>query len=374
MKPLSYAQVRLAGCRVALVDLLRRWVAYVVVGVLILGCAGSHALSAMAGLASWSVAPLFQSAQQPWWIAAAATLVHAGLGCVAIWGLRPMLWSPTWRDSENALPIPAAMRRRADGLVVLFALLPLYGVYAAGSAVWLVRAPDWLVAVRGEALTMLGASLLLSLCGGMFVLHRTRLAHDGPAVLRESGRTDRVIRPQDAYARVPAAKALVLLPLLHGPARRSGKLMMGSTAAMLACIPAMWWWPAGGAWWLAAFATLAVGLTTRLHVVVKVDFAELHEACTPLPIAARSLLWARRALSMLPLGVALTVLVVAMLAGVRGDLNPLVLASYATWAWFGCAMLVVTAGPGWYMSSSIRVSLWLLVLVVLLALASEVLK
>ena len=87
---LSYGQVRLAWCRMALVNLIRRWGIYVLVGLLVLGGAGSSAVAAMTAFAAWSVLPLFQSALQPIGQAFLMTFGYALVGGMVVWGLSPI--------------------------------------------------------------------------------------------------------------------------------------------------------------------------------------------------------------------------------------------------------------------------------------------
>lgn len=371
----SYSQIRLAWCRTALISLMRRWGIYVLVGLLVLGGAGSSALAAITALAAWSVLPLFQAAQQSIGQAFVLTLVYALVGGMLVWGLSPVLWPRAWAEAERALPIVEREQRRSDLTVVLLGLTPLFAVYFVGTAIWLVKAPAWFRPVRSWAMMMLFASMALSLTLGVAVLwwRRGLPATSTPVWTGRKGR--RRVASSTRRQTLSIAMALVPLPLWRGPAQRCGRFLLVSLLALLACEAALMAWPLYASWWLAAFAALAQALTTRLNVLVVTELGALHGACAALPVSNRWLQVARRTVAMAPLLTGLALLPTA-LAYSPVALQTTVWMAYLVALPLGNMALVAASGAQPKVQRSedaaARVSWWLVVLVLSLALASEV--
>jgi len=359
--------MRLRWCRGALVDLLRRWATYLVVGVMVLGSSGNGALAAMSGLAAWSVFPLFRATAQSFAVLAAIAALHSCAGAVVVWGLRPLLWPRQWLEAEAALPIDPRDRLRSDIAVTGFALVPLFCVYAAGAMVWRTQSPPWM---RGEwvaALAALVVSTGLSLLWGVLIVRHLR--HRPRSLARTKAST-----PSADASRVSTLRALVVAPLLRGPARRSARMLMLGSAVLLGIGGVLWRWPAGASWWLAAFAALSLVVSTRLNVLVTDELAPLHQHAACLPVSLHALLRARRWLALLPQLVGQVAL--CMLASRSGHgLRPAVLIADMLALFAGSAAQVVftTQVDGHRATDPAhRVSYWLFTLVLGVVLATEV--
>ena len=359
--------MRLLWCRGALVDLLRRWAAYLVVGVMVLGSSGNGALAAMSGMAAWSVFPLFRATTHSFAVLAAVAVLHSCAGAVVVWGLRPLLWPRQWVEAEAALPIDPKDRLRSDVAVTGFALAPLWCAYAAGALVWRAQSPPWM---RGEWLAALVALLVstgLSLLWGVLVVRHLR---HRPRSLARS----KTFTPSADASRVTVLRALIVAPLLRGPARRSVRMLMLGTAVLLGLSAALWRWPAGASWWLAAFAVLSLVVSTRLNVLVTDELAPLHQHAACLPVSLQALLRARRWVALLPQLVGQVVLCMLVSRSGQG-LRPAVFIADMLALFAGSAAQVVftTQVDGHRATDPAhRVSYWLFTLVLGVALATEV--
>lgn len=371
---LSYTRVRLGWCLAALIGQLRRWGIYLGVGVVVLGGTGNGAVAAMSGLTAWSVLPLIRVSQEPFGWTPLVAAAHSLAGALVVWGLRPLLWSRAWNEAERALPIAPAQRRLSDLLVVTLGLAPLFGAYVAGTVVWIGKSPAWMQggwASWASFFVGLLMSMTLSVAwGGLILSSMRRPLRSGPA--------GRLLRTASAPARrgLSPFSAVVVLPLLRGPADRAGRLLLASVVALLLVDAALWRWPGLAAWWLAAFAALALVLTTRLNSVVTSDITPLHLACTPLALAPATLLRARRVVALLPQFVGQAMLLVALVP-VRHAVRPAVLVAYMLAAIAGAIHQVVTTTAIEGLREhdpAHRVSIWLFTLVLLVALASEVIR
>jgi hypothetical protein len=200
-------------------------------------------------------------------------------------------------------------------------LLPWAGLQAAGAATWLVVVrPAWLQAHRVPALLLLLSSLALAWAGGVTGLRWWRQAGAGLPRWRAAGQARQVARssrpeatslpgstqrvtaaPKLVVARLPWRRALLVLPLLRGPARRSGHLWLLAVLVLLLPALGLWIWPAGGGWWLAAYATLAAAASARLNRLTQEQLAPLLQAAPSLPLSARRLEAARQGLAWWPL-------------------------------------------------------------------------
>lgn len=369
---LSYRQIRLAWCRKALQSLVRRWGIYLLVGGIVLGGAGSSALDAMTALAAWCVLPLLQAAQQSNGQAFGMSIAYALAGAALAWGLSPVLWPRSWAEAERALPVTQRERQLSDLTVTALGLTPLFTVYLAGFAIWTVKSPPWFGAVRETALAMLALSMGLSLILGMAILGWRR---SGPLAASASLRHRAVAQTAASRQVCSATMALLVLPLWRGPARRSGRFFQLSLATLLAVDVCLIAWPHHASWWLAVFAALAQTLTTRLNVLASAELGLLHAACVALPVAPSWLRRARQAIALLPLAVGSACLL-ALLLNQTGALHASVLAVYVLAVLTGNSALLIAAATSSKeqaeTSPAARVSWWLLVLVVQLALASEV--
>ena len=388
---LDYPALRQRWCRLALLAFVRRWGVYGLVLMAVVGAGSNSPLDSVAALAAWVVLPLFQAAARPgwaaWWllpVVAAQSLLAGGV----VWAMRPLLWPAPWAAAERALPIPPALQRRSDLTVVAWALLPLLLLYGLGAATWLAHRPAWLMPWRGQALLGLGLLGLGSLGVGLVTLQwwrRPPARHPAQPVMppaaacaspgcsshpsRTAAGHSGAATGQVAGSSVPACGLLWVLwltPLWRGPARRTGQaLLLGSALLQGLALGVHLAAPALAGWWLAAFALAGLLVSTRVNSLSRREFAALLAACTPLPLAPTALQHQRVALAMLPLLCGLL-----LLAGLLpwGQTRPLLALAFLL-ANTLVALLEVTSTPA---DAAAKASRWLLSLVVLVALASEV--
>lgn len=357
----SYHRMRLRWCAAALRELLRRWAVYIVAGLAMLGAFSAGAVDSVSAAAAWSVLPLFRAAAQPWWQGLATSLAHGLVGAGVAWALRPVLWPRSWREQEAALPIAARVRLASDLVVTALGLLPLWAVHAAGSAVWLARAPVWLDGKHALALAWVLASAALSLALGTAAVQALRR----PDRIWRRMRTDAATRGSGLHTRKVFA-TLLWWPLLRGPAARAGRLMPAAALALmlLAAAPLQW---GHGSWWLAGFGLAGLAATARLHALLRLDLAPLHAACVQLPIPPRRLSLGRRLLALLPAVAGLLALPWVWRLG-AAPLRPGLAGFY---------LAAALAGHGWLVATDPeraeeQVGRWLFTLVLLTAIASEV--
>jgi hypothetical protein len=171
------------------------------------------------------------------------------------------------------------------------------------------------------------------------------------------------------------AMALVVLPMVRGSAQRSGRFLIFGLFALLMVVLGIAVWPAYLSWWLAAFAALAQIVLTRLNVLVAADLGPLHEECVNFPIRPSFLLLARRAAVMTPLILGQIVLSAVVFLAALPVRAPVFIA-YLLASMLGVMGLVIAAStrsvPGVREDPAARVAWWLLILVISVALASEV--
>ncbi len=372
---LSYGQIRLAWCRAALLRLLRRWGIYLTVGVLVLGGAGSSALAAMSALAAASVLPLLHAAQQGPLTALPITLAYALAGGGLVWGLAPLLWPRAWAEVERALPIAPGDQRLSDLAAVLLGLTPLFAVYLAGAAIWWAKSPPWLLAVWARALGLLISAMALSVALGVAILWRRRSLSVSATSQRSAGESARGSALTTGPRLWVATLALVWLPLRRGRAHRSARFLGASLLILWACASFLARWPLHAPWWLAAFALLAQAFSTRLSSLVNRELEPLHDACAALPLSALWLSRSRQIVALAPLLSGLPALGLA-LAWSSLVVQPEVLCAYAAVMLGGNLALNATAARNSASplkeDAAARVSWWLVVVVMQIALASEV--
>ncbi len=366
---LAYHPVRLAWCRAALRGLIRRWGIYLLVGMLILGGSGAHALAAMSGLVAWSVLPLLHATQQSFQQTLLMGLIYALIGGALHWALSPLLWPRTWDEAERALPIAVAERRSSDLIMTLLGLTPLFLVYLAGVAVWWVQSPAWIAPLWATALCLLLASMGLSVALGVALLGRRRslsMRTASARARRVAGAVPSGLQPRST------TMTLVLVPLWRGPAQRCGRWCVLSTLSLFslaACVAA---WPQWTSWWLAAVATLGQATCSRLNGLIATELGGLHDACAALPVRPAWLRRARLLLALTPLLIG-QALLLGILVNSGMSLQSGALAAYLTVMLLGNAALNAAAGhPPRPEEAQARVSWWLLILVATIALASEV--
>lgn len=375
LTPLTYEHVRLRWCHAELLRFMKRWGVYIVIGLTVLGSSGS----AMAGMLALAISPLFRATTQPLGVALLTTLAHSLLGGAVILALRPLLWSRAWAEAESALPLSRVALRRSDLQVTLLALTPLAAVYGAGATTWIASGASWITPARALALSMLAMSLVGSVVWGMLVLHvarrpPTRIARR--IAKRCKPESPQVHRPHPSATilQTPCRSAiwmLLALPLVRGPALRVGRLGMVGLAMTMAVCVSMARWPDMVGWSLAGHAVLGLSITTRLCDLINKEMAPLHDACASLPIKPAHLLRARQALALLPQTLAL-IFLFATGWWMRADLYAAPLVGYLTVNWVFNSLVVLKTLKRDEKKASNDAALWLLMLVIILAFASEV--
>ncbi len=363
---LGYHAMRLRWCRTALAAFLRRWAVYLVVAAAAFGAGANSPLDIIVAAATVTVLPIYRAAQNPLWLLPAVALQSA-LGAGLIWAMRSWLWAATWRDAERALPIDAKALLSSDLRVVIAGLLPLWLPYAIGAVSLHGRRGAWALGTLGLGIAAVGSVAL-----GVALLRAMRR----PLAVGAGRRTTGLV-----IAGKPLAQAALPMhpigwwrvvcwwPLWRGPARRGGIVGWGGCALLCVPIAAAMRWPAAGSWGLAAFAALALLITTRLNRLLRDELAVLIDSLVPLPIAPASVQRAIPALALAP-AIAATVVLTLFVCGLwpPAEVRYGVLIAYTIACGIGCAAEVLLV-PTDDVSKSGR---WLFSLVLMIALASEV--
>lgn len=293
---MTYAQARWAGVRIALQPWLRR----VCVGMLLALAAASGGggdprtlLHALAAAAAWSVMPLHAAG-------GLAPLLQAGLCALLLRLLQPLLQPVVWLDLERSLPLAPAPLKRTDLLLALLALSPLLLLQAAGLAV--LAQPGLLGA------WLLGSGLGLAVAVRAMAVRRRPLVVDGPAARA-------AVAGSGEPRRLSPIWALLVLPLLRGPLRRSALLLVAQ-GLLLAALPWLLLSPLPATALAMAWVALAWLGLQRSHAMLDSELEGLLAALPPLPLALP--IWRRRGrlLALAPLLLALPSLLLALaLAG-----------------------------------------------------------
>ena len=446
--PLSYANVRLRWCRVAMLAFVRRWGVYFLVGATVFGAGSNNPLQSAGALAAWSVVPLFQAAALPGWrgggLLLAVIVAQSALGGAMVWALRTLLWPARWGAPERALPITHRERLISDATVVALGLLPLGVVYAVGATVWLLQGPAWLMPHWVLALASLWLLILGSLLAGLGAMQWVRLigapgqrgapwrgwlsgsaaSRSKPLAVPEQHHANQrahgpahgpahesvhapAHEPAQGLARwpVPLCPAWVLsaLPLWRGPARRTGRLMLLGSLVLLGVALAWCLGPATpggdfggqrsawfGGWCLAGFALLSLLVSTRVNTLSRAELLPLVAACAVLPLSPKRLCRQRAALALLPCGLGVLGLLAMMLTLPPGVVRGPVAAAFLLACLAASTMEVLSAGMGAATGAAVgdvagaamavglatdagnQASRWLLSLVMMVALATEV--
>lgn len=366
-----YAAIRLRWSLQVLLAFMHRWGVYIVVGGMILSGSASGASAALKGLAAGSVLLVFRSVEQPVWLALLICWAHSLAGTACVVALRPILWNRRWVEIERALPIPPTALHSADALMVILALVPILGVYGTGGWSWLSERPAWLVGQQGCGLGYLAFSIAASVLQGTAVLalwRRSSLRLSGEQrAVHQPGAPARVSWPRrnGHFEPLSALLAVTGLVMFRAPHQRIGWWWVGGTVAGTACVAGMLAWPIGLSWWLGALSAVGFLSTTRLYSLAESDLRPMHERCAPLPIEGSTLLRTRRLLALTPVLVALV-----FMLGASGCLpaRPAVLALYGVTDLVGNVLQVVREVE----DPVTRISRWLLTLVILFAIGSEV--
>lgn len=359
----SYHGVRWRWCRAAVLALIKRWVAFVVVVMAVIGAELTYVLGALA----WAVLPLLQAVARGWLQGLLAMLLYGLLGGLLLLALRPLLLPRHWFEAERALPLAAGTLRRSDMRVVAWALLPLALIYAVSCGIWLHGSPAWLQPVRGRAFAMVPASLALSWWLGVAVLQWPRRQKLASAVRTAAPAAE--MRPVKA---LPWWWALWLLAMWRGPAWQLGLVTALGTAALLLCVAGVASMPGWASWWLAAFAAAALLLATRVRALQRQIWPRWQPAMAALPVSERQLRRVEQVLSLMPICLALTPLIAVLALGPFTP-RPVVLALYLGACLIGPWLQTLQREARADDDPATRAAYWFITLVLMLALASEVL-
>ncbi len=346
-----YTSLRLAYCRGAVRSFQRRLFASIVVCLAVAGIGGP-------ALVAGVVLPLYWALAHGAWIWAALA-GYAVAGGMLVAAIRPLLWNPQWAQAERALPIRARDTLESDIQVVLLAFLPVVALFAGGTAVVAMEAPEMFWPVWPAAIAaMCGALLGAALIGVALLQCLRRMSPIRDAQGRRAGAAD------EAVAEVSWAAALVWTPLARGPARRTRRALALNTLMLL--IPCFGTALASSdpAWWVAGYSLLSLVAVSRCSAIARQEFGALLPASFALPIDLAAL---RR----VPPAIALVPGLFTMVA-----LLPILLASSARHALVSTYATVTVAG--WAVEAFIipsdpaaKAARWLVTLALGVALASE---
>jgi hypothetical protein len=353
--------MRLRWCRLALVALIKRWGGYAVVLAASVGAGSNDPVDAIGALAAWLVLPLFKAALAPlWWLPVVG--VYALLGGLLAWALRSVLWPQRWALAERALPVQPAQRLRSDALVVALGLSPLLALYALGALTWARHHPAWLASAWWPAMVGLVVVGLGSVAAGVAVLQALRRPPRWRAVPPAAS-----VLARRGPGHLGIVGALWVLPLWRGPARRTGVgLVLGTATLVGQGLALPMWAPSALGWCLAIWSLSLLVVASQLQALSRLEFSPLMVACAVLPLSPAALSRQRAALALVPAGLGLLALAALLpWAQLRGAVA---LAYLVT---CGGAALAEVLGLGGHSES--KAARWLVSLVLMVALASEVL-
>ncbi len=365
---LNYHAMRMRWSKGVLLALIRRWRGYLLTGGVVLCASANGAYAALASMAATTVLPLFHATQSPGWMAGLVCVAHGLVGAMLLLALRPVLWNTQWADVERALPVRLAQRAASDAVMTVMSMTPLFSVYVVGAIIWLNRNPRWLQGRSLEAVALLCCSVAMTVCAGVIMLARWRgMTHTASVRYARSGKVTAIFGSsrRDCSPMSPTM-ALVILPMLRKPRQRVGWLFTGGCMALLLIDLAMAMSQEATAWWLAMLSAVLLVVISRLHSLAESDLRPLHESSGQLPFSAGldALRWCRWVLAFAP--AILGVLGLAAVALVL-PLRPILLTVYILVALGGSMAQIALQSE----SASTRASRWLLTLVMLLAIGSE---
>ncbi len=392
---MSYRQVRLAACWAALWALAMRWALYIVFGLAVLGAFSYGAVASMSAIVSLSFWPLVHAAHSgSALMLAGVTALHGLVGALLLWSLAGLLLPRTWAETERALPLQRRERLTSDVAVTLWALLPLAALYACAAVIWWVQAsgpPHVLL-----ALSMLPASLAISAGLGSALVGRARAlapsthgfkttqGAPSPSLRRSSQLRSALPFPSPPL--ISVSNAGLLRTMWRGPARRSARWWGGALAAALLPALCLVWQPGWGTPLLMTAVLVWQLLSTRLATLAVLELAPLHAAAAALPVAPQQWQRWRELMSLLPVVLALVLFTVTLLAVLPAATSGAATAapalhqavpSWRTGVWCALVAVVLFGNAALNRHATLRpedrAGYWLFVLVLQLALASEVL-
>ena len=364
--------MRLRWCFASLLDLIRRWAVYLVIGAVALVGGGMFTGPALVGLVALSVAPLVDAVEHSSGYMLLVCVLHSQAGTAIVFALRPVLWPSSWAEAERTQPVAWTDHLRSDAIVVVLVLVPLFVLYLAGALAWVLKV--WATNANSlmGALALLSASALLSVVQGVAVLQAWRRAgtHYSLRAIRRPKRIPALAGGSTITVLSGLPGALFLLPLVRGPALRSGRFLASSSIVL--ALVAVNCAGANGSmgWWLAGLCAASLVTATRLRVLVGEELQPLHAHCAVLPLKHASLVLGRRLLTILPVSLGQALLVAMWFVSPVQGMRPTVAAAYVFVTWVGSAMQA-WAPPA---RPALEISRWVLVLVLAVALASEVVR
>jgi hypothetical protein len=285
IRPVDYDRMRMLRFRAALLAFLRRWGAYLLIGLLAFSAQTNAPLAIAAGLASMLVQPLWAAAARGWMIAP-VVIAYALVGALPIVATRPLWWPRRWADAERALPLAPALLRASDRRFAAWLMAPWQGILLLGF-VGIVLFDD---GARDPMHTGTAIVALIAASTGSALLSMRWMRH---VRARSIPARRAIVAPtRDAGAArivtVGAYHALVWLPLVRGRAKRT----VFGLAAALACDAAF----AGQApsdvvpvAWSFALVALASSIATSwLRATSAGDLEPLWRLNRHLPLDARA--------------------------------------------------------------------------------------
>ncbi len=369
----SYSQIRFAWLKARLILFLKRWAIYISIGLIVL--VGS--VDGTLALLSLLVAPILQAHQQPLFHALLICFGYGLVGGLIVLGLSPLLLPPHWREAESALPIERRERVKSDLTVVVLGLSPLIAVYFLGFSIWLIESPNWLQHDWLKSFLFLTGTVVLSIYFGFEILnYRRNLSQDSNLTWPFLNTNNQSGNSSQRYSSLSNAMALVVLPLLRGSANRSARLFFLTSVLLCSCVIALVIFPTWGSWALAAFAVFSQTMVSRLNQEVKLEMMPIKDACAFIPVRSDWLDKALRYFTVMPHLLGIVFLYVALTVS-EMPFRFSVLICFLLFSFLGnLALVVSTSKPpkiGQREDTSAQVSWWLLILVISIALSTEVL-
>ncbi len=364
----SYGRVHAAACWLALRRWVWRWAVFAAVAVLVAtgGAGVDTALGVAKALAAWAALPLARGAAAGGVWAPLAVLGCAGVGLALLASVRQRLWPTAWREAERALPLAPRATRLSDLRIVALASLPWAGLQGLGLLAWLAQSPPWLGG-RAGAVVAAGLAALALMLGGGVLMQQARRRGSQPrwAGLATGGSAAGALRSRPWALR---SRVLLLWPLGRGVAPRSARHALATAGAGGLLMAAAAWRPAWAPAWLGLQALLVLAEVARAQALAALELRPLLAACAALPLSQRAWGWRLDAAAATP-ALAGVAGLAAVVLGTAPAVHAPVLAAWA--GWLVLAVALVLRVP--LADAALQSARWLFLLVVAVALGSEVL-
>ena len=347
-------RMRLAWSTGALLAVARRWAAFLLVSIAVLG------IGYFVAAIGWPAMPVLWASSLPSPEGLAVMVLHSGAATLLAWGLREALLPGHWLLAERALPLEWQQRSTADLAVIALAQSPLFALYACSLLSWWQADPAWLRGHWPRGLAFMAGSVALSLASaaGLLALRRKQPRPRGRQDLTLAGRT-----------RLAPRTALILLPLWRGPARSVLTTLVITALGLGACLLGAALSASEPRWWLAAYAGVAMLGCTRAHALAHRELGPLLAASRHLPLPQRFGPRALGLLALAPVLLAWPLLLTLILSG-PWRLAPMAAPLYLLAALIAPALQLSAPSA----QTEPRAARWMLCLVLWVALATEILK